>query len=194
MAVIPKKFSFAEVKGITENQLTQHYQLYLGYIALLGNVMNSLLSKELTAYEYRGLKDGESYSLDGIVLHELYFSNLGQSPIEPACQLLELIKRDFGSYKAWLNDFIRTGKVARGWAVLAYAYRDNRLHNFMQDAHNVGVVWQAWPLLVLDVYEHAYMIDFGIDKEKYLEVFKQNINWSVVNKRFYELSPFSWKY
>ncbi|WP_205739370.1 Fe-Mn family superoxide dismutase [Halocella sp. SP3-1] len=189
MAVEPKIFNFDDVKGISENQLNQHYQLYLGYINSLENIMTTLSTEEQTNYEYRGLKEGETYSLDGIVLHELYFANLAQTNVNPARELIWLINRDFGNYRNWLNDFMRTARVARGWAVLAYDYRDESLHNIMQDAHNVGVVWHAWPLLVLDVYEHAYMIDFGINKERYLEVFKQNIDWSIVNKRFYSLSP-----
>lgn len=190
MSVDPIDFDFDNVKGISRNQLNQHYQLYLGYIELLESVMGTLENEEQTSYEYRGLKNGETYSLNGIVLHELYFSNLGQSQVKPNSQLVELIERDFGSYNCWLDDFIRTGKVARGWTVLAYDYRDERLHNIMQDAHNVGSVWNSWPLLVLDVYEHAYMIDFGIDRDKYLDIFKQNIKWSVVNQRFYELFPY----
>lgn len=189
MTIGAKKFNFDDVKGISEKQLNQHYQLYLGYINSLDNIMTTLSTEQQNNYEYRGLKEGESYSLNGVILHELYFSNLGQTPVKPARELIWLINRNFGNYHNWLNDFLYTAKVARGWAILAYDYRDESLHNIMQDAHNVGVVWQAWPLLVLDVYEHAYMIDFGINKEKYLEIFKQNIDWTVINKRFYNLSP-----
>lgn len=186
MPVNPKKFNFDDIRGLSKKQLSQHYQLYLGYIKLLDTVMTNLSTKHQSSYEYRGLKEGETYSLNGIVLHELYFSNLGQTTIKPDRRLIQLLNRDFGSYDDWLTDFIRTGKAARGWAVLGYDYRDNRLHNIMQDTHNLGSVWHAWPLLVLDVYEHAYMIDYGINKEKYLAVFKQNIDWSVVNLRFHE--------
>ncbi len=190
MGVRPKRFNFSDVIGISRNQLEQHYQLYLGYIRLLENVLSTLENEDQTNYEYRGLKEGETYALDGIVLHELYFSNLGQSIVEPDNKLLNLINRDFGSYERWLDNFLRTGDVARGWSILAYHYRDRRLHNIMQDAHNVGAVWDAAPLLVLDVYEHAYMIDFGIDKDRYLQIFRRNIDWSVVNERFNKIDQF----
>ena len=185
--VTPQEFDFYNIRGISKNQLQQHYQLYLGYIDLLAEVI-STLEEEQSNYEYRGLKDGETYALNGIKLHELYFTNLGQTNSKPSSKLLKLIKRDFGSYQHWLNDFIRTGKVARGWAVLAFDYRDHRLHNIMQDTHNQGSLWVAKPLLVLDVYEHAYMIDFGINKAKYLKIFQDNINWSVVNDRVEDIN------
>lgn len=180
--VKPKNFDFYNIRGLSKNQLQQHYQLYLGYIKLLAEVL-STLEKKQSNYQYRGLKDGETYALNGIKLHELYFGNLGQTKSNPSAKLLELINRDFGNYQNWLNDFIRTGQVARGWAVLAFDYRDKKLHNIMQDTHHQGALWQVKPLLVLDVYEHAYMIDFGIKKAKYLKIFQDNINWSVVNNR-----------
>lgn len=184
MKIQSRRFNFDDIVGLSRNQLRQHYQLYLGYIRLRDEILVNLENPGLSSYEYRGLKNGETYALNGIILHELYFANLGQSTEEPSRRLLYLINRDFGSYENWLADFIRTGKVGRGWSVLAYDYRDDMLHNIMQDAHNEGPVWDAQPLLVLDVYEHAYMIDFGIDKDRYLEVFQENIDWSEVNDRF----------
>ncbi|HLV08976.1 MAG TPA: Fe-Mn family superoxide dismutase [Halanaerobiales bacterium] len=188
MSISPRRFNFSDVKGISRDQLQQHYQLYLGYIRSQENILSILEREKPGNNQYRGLKEGETYSLDGIILHELYFRNLGQSSMRPDGRLLELMERDFGSYSEWINDFLRTGELARGWAVLAYNYRDERLHNFMQDAHNIGAVWHSTPLLVLDVYEHAYMIDFGINKEMYLQVFRRNIDWEVVNERFKHIS------
>ncbi len=77
-----------------------------------------------------------------------------------------------------------TGMAARGWTVLAYDTRDNGLHNILLDAHNVGVISSWTPLLVLDVYEHAYYIDFGTAKKAYIDAFIKNIDWQVVNTRY----------
>ena len=101
-----------------------------------------------------------------------------------------LIKRDFGNFNDWIKDFIKCGANGRGWAILSYNYRDQRLQNIMQDTHNHGSVWESEPLLVLDVYEHAYMIDFGINKDKYLNIFRKNINWQIVNRRLNNIFPY----
>ncbi len=184
MHIRPKRFNFRDVRGISQHQLEAHYQLYLGYIDLIENIMNTMDTERQTDYELRGLKEGETYALNGIVLHEYYFENLGLSDQKPSSSLIRMMERDFGSYQNWFDDFLRVGRIARGWAILAYDFRDGRLHNIMQDAHNQGDLWQAEPLLVLDVYEHAYLIEFGIDKKEYLQVFADNIDWSVVNERF----------
>lgn len=192
MQLTPERYDFSKVIGISQNQLEQHYQLYLGYISSLAQIMDRLEISIETNYEYRGLKDGETYSLNGIILHELYFANLGQSRVSPTEKLLEMIRRDFGSYSDWFNDFFKVGSISRGWAVLAYNLRDERLHNIMQNTHNQGLVWYGKPLLVLDIYEHAYMIDFGINRKKYLEIFEKNINWKIVNERFNQLFPYKY--
>ncbi len=125
-----------------------------------------------------------------IKLHELYFGNLAKSNEKPSRTLLRLLERDFGTYNNWAEDFFRCGVAARGWAILSFDFRDLRLHNIMQGAHNEGSIWQARPLLVLDVYEHAYLIDFGIDRKKYLNIFFENINWMIVNRRVEYLYPY----
>ena len=192
MEVIAEEFDFSNIIGISEDQLIQHYQLYLGYISLRKKVLADLQNNNLSNYSYRGLKDGETYSLNGIVLHELYFSNLGQCQVRATDKLLNMIKRDFGSYNNWYDNFFKTASVSRGWTVLAYDFRDESLHNIMQDSHNQGPLWYGCPLLVIDVYEHAYIIDFWIDKKKYLNIIKKNINWKVVNKRFNRLFPYQY--
>ena len=190
MEVIPKNFDFQNIIGISENQLNQHYQLYLGYISSLNKIIDLLKNENLSSYEYRGLKNSETYSLNGIILHELYFSNLKNTNSNPDHKLETLIRRDFGNFNDWIKDFIKCGANGRGWAILAYNYRDQRLHNIMQDTHNYGSVWESEPLLVLDVYEHAYMIDFGINKDKYLNIFRKNINWQIVNRRLNNIFPY----
>ncbi|WP_432401588.1 superoxide dismutase [Wukongibacter sp. M2B1] len=184
-----KDFDFRSVKGISMNQLTQHYKLYEGYVKKINEIWGILEKREdfpnpnTTYSSMRSLKLGESYALDGVKLHQLYFENLGGDSTRPYGPILDLIERDYGSYSNFEDRFKDVGLSMRGWAVLAIDPIDNRLHIYGQDSHDQGVVWNAFPLLVLDVYEHAYMIDFGIDRSRYIDVFMKNINFDVVNTR-----------
>ena len=186
-----KKYNLSLVKGLSDSQLKQHYELYLGYVRKINEIRSKLktlddIEGNTTYSPFRGLKKGETYAINGVKLHELYFENIVAGTGIPTGRIIRLIEHDFGSYSEWEKRFRETGKSARGWTVLSYDYRDNRLHNYLLDAHDEGNVERTWPLLILDVYEHAYMIDFGIDREKYLNVFFNTINWDVVNKRTQE--------
>ncbi|MCT4607430.1 MAG: superoxide dismutase [Marinisporobacter sp.] len=187
--IVPKKFDFESIKGISKNQLTQHYQLYKGYVKKINSIWEKLEEEKFpnpnTTYSpYRSLKLGESYALNGVKLHELYFENLGGKKNIPYGNLLRQIKKDFDSYKNWEKDLLDAGKSARGWVITAYDLIDGQIRNYLSDSHDQGGIWNALPILVLDVYEHAYMIDFGIDRSKYLDIFLKNINWAMAEKRF----------
>lgn len=86
-------------------------------------------------------------------------------------------------FESWEAEFKGCGVAARGWVVLAYDPADGKLHNFSMDAHDVGAIWGAAPLLVMDTYEHAYIIDYGVKRPPYIETFMKNIDWDVVNRR-----------
>lgn len=184
-----KTFSFNSVKGISMDQLTQHYKLYEGYVNKINEIWGILENTDTfkdpnpTFSTMRSLKLGESYALDGVKLHELYFENLGGTSRTPYGPILELIIRDYGSYSNFENRFKDVGLSMRGWAALAIDPIDNKLHIYGQDSHDQGLIWNAFPLLVLDVYEHAYMIDFGIDRKEYIDVFMKNIDFDRVNTR-----------
>ena len=128
----------------------------------------------------RELKLEEGFALNGVKLHEIYFANLGGDGIADG-KILELIKKDFGSFEAWQQDFIACGMSARGWVVLAFDWAEHKLRNFICDMHNQGGIWDCCALLVLDVYEHAYFIDYATARKKYLEVFMKNIDWEYVD-------------
>lgn len=187
--IIAKKFNFNDIEGISLNQLTQHYELYKGYVNKLNEVWN-ILDKEKefkdsnsTYSKMRSLQLGQSYALNGVKLHELYFENLGGNKNKPSGKILRMIEDEFGSYNFFSERFKSVGSSVRGWVVLAIDSIDNKLHIFGSDAHDVGSIWMAYPILIMDVYEHAYMIDFGIDRKKYMDIFMKNINWNVVNNR-----------
>lgn len=190
--IVPKEFDFQSIEGISKKQLTQHYQLYKGYVEKINFIWRKLKEEKFTnpntTYSpYRCLKSGESYALNGVKLHELYFGNLGGKKNKPYGKLFKKIKTDFGSFENWKKDFLDAGKSARGWVVVAFDLIDGKLRNYLCDAHDQGGIWNTLPVLVLDVYEHAYMIDFGIDRSKYLKVFMKNINWETCEDRYHEI-------
>jgi Fe-Mn family superoxide dismutase len=185
-----KKYDFEEVNGMSLNQLNQHYKLYEGYVNKTNEIWTILNENKLyenpnpTFSDTRSLMLGQSYSVDGVKLHELYFSNLIGGNNKPYGDILNEIQKKYGSYEFFKDRFKDVGLSMRGWVVLSIDPLDNNLHIYGLDAHDVGTVLMAYPLLVMDVYEHAYMIDFGIDRKKYIDVFMKNINWDVVNERF----------
>jgi len=182
-------FFFKSLDGISENQLKQHYTLYEGYVKKINEIQEKLKSADkssanATYSEIRELQVEQTYALNGVVLHELYFSNLIDKKTTPANVLKTIIERDFGSWDNYIADLKAVGKSMRGWVVTAYNYRDGRVHNYGLDTHNMFVPVFVRPLLVLDVYEHAYMIDYGVNRAGYLDAFLNNVNWPVVSQRF----------
>lgn len=178
-----------KMEGFSERQIEEHYGiLYKGYVNKLNEIREGLESvdhaKANQSYsELRTLKLEETFSLNGAKLHEWYFDNLGGKGGQATGKIAELINRDFGSYEAWETDFKATGIAARGWVVLAYDLDDNKIHNYLADAHNQGGIWAALPLLILDTYEHAYVIDYGVKRPPYIDAFMKNIDWNEVNAR-----------
>ncbi len=115
------------------------------------------------------------------MINWLYFESLAKvTPITNP--IATWIKEDFGSYEKWEEEFKGLGLAARGWAVLAFDLETGRLKNFLSDYHSIAV-WNTIPLLILDVYEHAYFIDYGTARKKYIESYFANIDWNTVNAR-----------
>ena len=131
--------------------------------------------------ELRALKVELSFAVGGIKNHEVYFAHLGGSGGDPTGAIDAMIRRDFGSVGAWRDDLAATGMAARGWAWTAYDWDERRLFNAIGDAQNTYPVWNATPLVALDVYEHAYFLDFQTDRAGYIDAFFANLDWSVVN-------------
>lgn len=187
-----------DLDGLTLKMLQEHFKLYQGYVKKLNEIQEKIgaadKSEANAAYSYIGeLKRQETFSVNGLKLHEVYFGHLGPSTDStprqssgqagsPRGELVKMIEKDFGSLDVWQEDMIATGLSARGWAVLAYDFKDNCLHNYGADAHNLGAVWGAVPLIVLDVYEHAYFMDYGVNRKDYINSFFKNLNWDFANE------------
>ena len=184
-----KKLPFQELKDISQKTIENHYgKLYQGYVKKWQEIQEKLktadnLSANAVFSDLRELKLEESFAANGIILHENYFDVLGGSG-KPEGEVIAAIEKDFDSFERWLGDFKALGLCSRGWTVLGYDFNDGKLRNFLLDAHNLYGVWGVSPILAMDMYEHAYFIDFAADKKSYIETFFQNLNWQAVNQKF----------
>jgi Fe-Mn family superoxide dismutase len=182
----PRTFaSIRELKGISARTNEEHYELYKGYVGKVNEIQGRLDAVDRSTAnqifsDYRALRVDLSFAIGGVKNHEIYFGHLGGEGGQPSGRLLELINRDFPSYDAWLQDFKACGLAARGWVWLAYDHDWNTLTTVLGDAQNTFPVWNATPILALDTYEHAYWIDFGRARAKYIDAFFNNLDWNVV--------------
>lgn len=186
----PKSFPLKGLDGISDNQIAQHRDtLYAGYVNKLNEIEERLKNVDLTKAnqtfsDLRALKADETFALNGVILHELYFGNLGgKHGGTPTGKLADLIARDFGSFGQWSDRFKACGMAARGWVILGLNTYDGKLHNYCLDSHNFNVPAATVPILVMDVYEHAYMIDYGVKRPPYIEAFMKNVNWAEAASR-----------
>jgi Fe-Mn family superoxide dismutase len=180
------KPALLELDGISRASVEAHYRLYQGYVAKRNEILGKLASVDLDSAnqvysDLRALKVDLTFAVGGIKNHELYFEHLGGEGGEAVGAIGSLIARDFGSFAAWRADLKATGLAARGWAWTAYDWDERRLFNYIGDAQNTFPVWNATPLVALDVYEHAYFLDYQTDRAAYVEAFLANLDWSVVN-------------
>src|SRR5579883_578113 len=195
----PKPLPFlVPLNGISDRTLQNHYdKLYAGYVNKKNEIEDRLeqLGREIassndgagnsTYSELRGLKEGETYAVNGVYLHEWYFEILGgDGKFENARELVDALTRTYGSVESFIKCFSECAMAARGWTVLAWDTKESRLWIYNSDAHNQGGVWGALPIIVLDVYEHAYFMDYGADRKAYLKAFWKNFNWSSANDMF----------
>ena len=184
---IVKPLKYASLDGLSEKQIGQHHDvLYAGYVKKTNEIRKALETVDKSATnatfsQLRELKVEETFALNGVKLHEFYFDNLGGKGNEASGTIGEWIAQDFGSFSAWAEEFKAEGIASRGWVVLALDLEEGRLHNFVCDIHNQGGIWAAVPVLVLDVYEHAYFLDYATNRKGYLEAFMKNVKWEEAN-------------
>lgn len=177
------------MEGFSEKSLEIHLALYEGYVNNTNKLLDAI--KELSGNgkfdtsEYAEQKRRLGWEFNGMRLHELYFSNLGGNDKMEECEELCLaLKENFGSVDLWKSDFISTGKMRGvGWAVLYQDKNNGALFNFWINEHDCGHPSGLNPILVMDIFEHAYMTDYGKDRPSYIEAFMRNINWKEVEKR-----------
>jgi len=181
--------SLIGMEGFSETLLTNHFTLYQGYVTntnKLAELLAGMLKNGTTGNpEYAELKRRMGFEFNGMRLHEYYFGNLGgKTPLDKSSKLAGKLAGAFGSVDAWEQDFRATGAMRGiGWTIL---YQDNVsdwLFNQWINEHEVGHFAGCIPVLVMDVFEHAFMIDYGLKRADYINAFFKNVNWGVVEGR-----------
>lgn len=190
MAYNPKDYSkLVGMEGFSETLLRNHFTLYQGYVTNTNKVLETLEQMlkdgKTGAPEYAELKRRLGWEFNGMRLHEYYFENLGgNGKINKEGRLGKKLTGDFGSYEAWEKDFKATGAMRGiGWVILYQDSVSGRLINFWINEHDVSHPAGCTPVLIMDVFEHAFMIDYGLKRADYIEAFFKNINWSAAEGR-----------
>ena len=190
MAYTAKDYSkLIGMEGFSETLLKNHFALYQGYVTNTNKVLDILnqILKDGKAGtpEFAELKRRVGWEFNGMRLHEYYFENLGgKSPLDKNGRLSKKVIEDFGSYEAWEKDFKATGAMRGvGWAVLYQDISNGKLVDFWINEHDVSHPAGCNPILIMDVFEHAFMLDYGLKRADYIEAFFKNINWPSVESR-----------
>ena len=177
--------------GFSETLLKNHFTLYQGYVAntnkLVDLMMTMVQEGKTGTPEFAEVKRRFGWEFNGMRLHEWYFGNMrnGGVPLDPTSRLAKEIAAPFGSVEAWAAAFKAVGAMRGiGWVVFCYDPEGKRFFNQWINEHDVGHLAGTIPLLIMDVFEHAYMIDYGLKKGEYVEAFFKAIDWSVVSERF----------
>jgi Fe-Mn family superoxide dismutase len=180
------KSELLEMDGISRASVEAHYKLYEGYVNKRNEILTKLADVDASSAnqvysDIRSLKIDLTFAIGGVKNHEIYFEHLGGGGGDPDGTVGSLIERDFGSVQAWRTDLKATGMGGRGWAWTAYDSDEQRLFNYIGDAQNTFPIWNATPLVALDVYEHAYFLDYQTDRASYIDAFFNNLDWDVIN-------------
>lgn len=186
--VKPLPFDPTKLRGISEKVIVSHHQNnYGGAVKKLNIIQKQIASMPQSAHpiEYGALKKEELIALNSKLLHELYFGNLGGDGIIPS-NMRTLLTEAFGSVDTWKYDFVKTAKSlggGSGWVILSYLKDQQIVMHQIASDHSDSIA-SGIPLLVLDMYEHSYQMDYGAKVAAYIDAFIDNINWDVVSKRF----------
>jgi Fe-Mn family superoxide dismutase len=191
----PKRFDVRGLRGISDRTLEMHVKLYEGYVQntnVLGERIAAILRdgtldhEEMPAYSELTRRLGFEYN--GMVLHEYYFGNLrrdGGGDAPSGSPFRSAVEASFGDYGAWKLDFVSVGKMRGvGWAICFRDPRNGRLSNHWVTLHEVGNVAGFAPVLVMDVWEHAFLLDYApAERPRYIEAFFANVDWAAVDRR-----------
>lgn len=183
----PLPFNATKLQGISEKLITSHHDKnYAGAVKRLAAIQEKIrqLPAETPPFQMGSLKREELIAMNSMVLHEFYFENLGGDG-KTGDTIATLINNQFGSHEAWEHEFRLTGQSlsgGSGWVILTFSPRDKRMYNMWSSDHSQTLA-DGKPVLVMDMYEHAYQMDYGADAKAYIDAFFKNINWEVVNRR-----------
>jgi Fe-Mn family superoxide dismutase len=177
------------MEGFGETLLKNHFTLYQGYVTNTNKVLDTLKTMladgKSATQEFAELKRRLGWEFNGMRLHEFYFENLGgKTALDQNGKLGKAMTASFGSYDEWLKDFKATGTMRGiGWVVLYEDDTNGQLINFWVNEHDVAHPAGCTPILIMDVFEHAFMLDYGLKRADYIEAFFKNINWTAAESR-----------
>jgi Fe-Mn family superoxide dismutase len=186
-----KPLKYEEIPGLlTKEQVTPHYQAHYGGALKRFTAIEQQLDKlyegsePLASDAYIFIHKDKLNRMNSVLLHELYFDGLTPQPGEPAEDIRSALAKRFGSLERWTDDFKACCQAANGWGILARDMVNGRLYNVSSDLHEVGVLWLGQPLVVCDVYEHAFYVDYENRKQEYIQKFVQFLDWEEVDRRW----------
>jgi Fe-Mn family superoxide dismutase len=174
------------LKGLSENLLNNHFTLYQGYVSNTNKTLEEIEKANKGSVERAELVRRFGWEWNGMRLHELYFGNMTKhaSELDKESHLAKLIENTFGSISEWAEDFQSIGAMRGiGWVILAYDVESETLFNTWINEHDLGHLAGCRPVLVMDVFEHAFMIDYGLARADYINAFWGAIDWGVVSQR-----------
>lgn len=173
-------------KGFSDAILKNHFKLYDGYVTNVNKLSTLIAGTDVKSPEYAELKRRFGWEYNGMRLHELYFGNIKKESkdINQESILYKKIVTEFDSYKKWEEDFKAVGAMRGiGWAVLSYDKESGRIFNVWINEHNTGHLAGSEPVLVMDVFEHAFVLDYGLSRADYITAFMSAIDWANVESR-----------
>jgi Fe-Mn family superoxide dismutase len=186
----PRPMRYQSIPGfLTAGQINPHYQAHYGgalrgYNAADAELETSIINgASIRPEAYGALQRARSSKGNSVLLHELYFDGMTAKDTGPAAELRTAINRRFGSLDKWSADFQASAKAAAGWALLIRHQVNGKLYNVISDEHASGPLWMATPLVVIDVYEHAFYVDYLNQKAQYIEKFMHHIDWDEASRR-----------
>ncbi|MBI1756541.1 MAG: superoxide dismutase [Fimbriimonas ginsengisoli] len=187
---LPEKIYTTERVGISRKTHDEHLKLWIGYTNKTNEIRKALAEIDLDPAkanqiysQMRALKINYAFAYGGYVNHLVYFHSIGGEGGPATGDIATLIKESFGTFEHWAADWKATGIAGRGWAFLAYDHLDQRVHTYMGDSQDTYPAWNNTLLLGLDVYEHAYYLDFQTARAKYIDAYMQVIDWGAANAR-----------
>ncbi len=186
-----KDFShlLGNLEGFSDAQLKAHFTLYEGYVKKLNEVEEKLKTVDKSAAnysfnEYSELKRRHAVPFNGTYLHQMYFENMAKGAGEASSELGSALTDCFGSVDNYIAELKAAAGSTPGWVITCKNQIDGKITNFIMFEHHIGYPIHQVPIMALDCWEHAFMIDYGIKKADYLSAFVKNLNWKVVNERF----------
>lgn len=192
---LAKPLKYKSIPGfLSAEQLTPHHSAHYdgalrGYLAADSKLQSNIItSAKVDSNTYGAVQRARTNKANSVILHELYFEGMSSTASKPSEEILTAINKRFSSIEKWAADFQASGKAASGWAILALHPLNGKLYNVVSDKHATGVLSMAIPLVVIDVYEHAYYVDYKNKKALYIEKYMQHIDWQEVNRRFKYIS------